>query len=74
MTPIRNAKCYEVRYAAVAAGGTPGPWQSGVRLTNSRSMPLNGLTPGVNYTNQARAIGGTTRDSDWSDPVSHVRI
>ena len=74
VTPIANAKCYEVRHAAVAAGGAPGPWQSGGLFTNSRSMPLNGLTPGTNYTVQVRAIGGSTGYSDWSDPVSHMSL
>ena len=52
----------------------PGPWQSGGLFTNSRSMPLNGLTPGTNYTVQVRAIGGSTGYSDWSDPVSHMSL
>lgn len=60
--PVKNAKCYEVRYAAFGAGGAPGPWQSGGLFTNSRSMSLNGLTPGTNY------------NSDWSDPVSHMSL
>jgi hypothetical protein len=30
------------------------------------------LTPGQNYSVQARAIGGSTGHSDWSDPVSHM--
>jgi len=72
--PIANAKCYEVRYAALGAGGAPGPWQSGGLFTNSRSMPLNGLTPGTNYSLDVRAVGGSTGYSDWSDPVSHMSM
>ena len=72
--PVQNAKCYEVRYAAPGGGGVPGPWQSGGLFTNSRSMPLNGLTPGTNYTVQVRAVGGSTGYSDWSDPVSHMSL
>lgn len=52
--PLANAKACEVRYAAVA-GGTPGAWQNGGLYTNSRSMPLNGLTPGTQYQVQVRA-------------------
>ena len=74
VTPVKNAKAYEVRYAAVAAGGVPGPWQSGSLFTNSQSMPINGLTPGTNYTFQVRAIGGATGYSDWSDPSSHMSL
>ncbi|NOS68990.1 MAG: fibronectin type III domain-containing protein [Verrucomicrobia bacterium] len=33
---------------------------------------LDGLTPGATYAVQARAVGGTTGYSDWSDPVSHM--
>ena len=74
VTPIANAKCYEMRLAAVAPGGAPGPWQSGGLFTNSRGMPLNGLTPGTNYTVQVRAIGGATGYSDWSNPSSHMSL
>ncbi len=72
--PVANAKCYEVRYAAVPAGQAPGAWQSGSLFTNSRSMPLNGLTPGTNYTIEARAVGGSTSYSDWSAPTSHMSL
>jgi hypothetical protein len=55
VTPVGNAKCYDVRYAALAAGGAPGAWQSGGFFTNSRIMPINGLTAGTNYSIQVRA-------------------
>ena len=74
VTPIANASNYEVRYAAIGAGGAPGPWQTGGLFGNSRSMPVNGLTPGTNYSFQVRAIGGSTGYSDWSDPVSHISM
>ena len=71
---IDNAKCYEVRFALIGAGGAPGPWQNGGLFTNSRSIPVNGLTPGANYTFQVRAVGGSTGYSDWSDAVSHMSM
>ena len=74
VTPIANAKAYEVRYAAIAPGGAPGPWQDGGLFTNSRSMPVNNLTPGTNYTFQVRAIGGSTGYSDWCDASSHMSL
>ena len=37
-------------------------------------MVVNGLTPGVVYTFQVRAVGGSTGYSEWSDPVSHMAI
>jgi hypothetical protein len=72
--PIKNARCYEVRYAALGAGGAPGPWQSGGLFTNSRSMPINGLSPGTGYSFQVRAVGGSTGYSDWSDAVQHMSL
>ncbi len=39
-------------------------------FTNSRGIIVPDLTPGTVYNLQARAIGGTTGYSDWSDPVS----
>lgn len=73
VSPIANSKCYELRYATLA-GSTLGPWQNGGLYTNSRSMPLNNLTPGTTYQVQVRAIGGTTGYSNWSDPVSHMSM
>ena len=72
--PIKNSRCYEVRHAALGAGGAPGPWQNGGLFTNSRAMPINGLTPGTTYSFQVRAVGGSTGYSDWSDPVSHMSL
>jgi len=42
--------------------------------TNSRSMTIDGLTPTTTYMFQVRAIGGSTRYSDWSNPVSHMCV
>ena len=72
VTPIAHAKCYEVRSAAVGAGNAPGPWQAAGLFTNSRSMSINGLTPGTTYVFQVRAIGGSTGYSDWSNPASRM--
>ena len=72
--PVKNAKCYELRFAVVAPGGALGPWQSGGLHTDSRSMPLDGLTAGTMYQIQARVIGGSTGYSDWSDPTNHMSL
>jgi hypothetical protein len=74
VTPIAHAKCYEVRFAAVGEGNTPGPWQTAGMFTNSRSMTIDGLTPGTTYLFQVRAIGGSTRYSDWSNTVSRMCV
>jgi hypothetical protein len=72
VTPIAHAKCYEVRSAAVREGNTPGPWQTAGLFTNSRSMTIDGLTPGTTYMFQVRAVGGSTQYSDWRNPVSRM--
>jgi hypothetical protein len=74
VTPIAHAKCYEVRSAAVGAENAIGPWQAAGMFTNSRSMTIDGLTPGTTYMFQVRAIGGSTRYSDWSNPVSRMCV
>jgi hypothetical protein len=69
--PVANAKNYEVQYALIGPGGTPGPWVSAGLFGNSQSMQVSGLTPGAEYTFRVRAIGGSTGQSDWSDTRSH---
>ncbi len=72
VTPIALARCYEVRLAAVGAENAPGPWQSAGMFTSSRSMTVAGLVPGTTYSLQVRAVGGSTRYSDWSNAVSRM--
>jgi hypothetical protein len=72
VTPIAHAKCYEVRSAAVGAGNVPGPWQNVGLFTNSRSISINGLTPGTTYVFQVRAVGGPNGYTDWCNPVSRM--
>jgi hypothetical protein len=72
--PLKNMKSLEVRYALLDASGTPGPFQSGGLFTSSRTMSINGLTPGKIYMVQVRGIGGSTGYSDWSDPISHMSM
>jgi hypothetical protein len=74
VTPIKNARTYELQFALMGAGGVPGPWQDGGLHTDSRAIPIDGLTPGQTYMVQVRAIGGSTGHSDWSDPVSHMAV
>ena len=67
LTPINNAYCYEVQIRT----GT-NAWQAAGSFTAARKIILTNLTPGTVYTVQARAIGGSTGYSDWSDPSSHI--
>ena len=69
LTPVENARAYEIQ---VKTGTTD--WQPAGISTNSRGVVITGLTPGLIYTVQVRAIGGSTGYSDWSDPVSHMAM
>jgi len=72
--PIANARAYEARFAVLGAGNVLGPWQGGGIGTDSRAIPINGLTPGTNYTVEIRAVGGSTGFSEWSNAVSHMSL
>jgi hypothetical protein len=67
LEPVPLARAYEVRMNY----GTNG-WQTAGVFTQARKIVLEDLTPGTTYTIQARAIGGTTGSSGWSEPVSHM--
>jgi hypothetical protein len=64
---VDNARSYEFRTRVGAA-----EWQNAGVFTKSRGVLLENLTPGTTYDIQARAVGGTTGYSDWSDPVSRM--
>jgi hypothetical protein len=66
---VRTAKSYQVRFCV-----TPGVWQDGGTFTQSRRLVVRNLIPGTMYTVQARAVGGSSGYSDWSDPVSHMAM
>jgi len=67
LSPVANAYCYEVQIRTGANA-----WQSAGSFTAARKIILTGLIPGTVYTVQARAIGGSTGYSGWSDPSSHI--
>ena len=67
LDPLPTARGYEVRYKWANGEYVP----VGV-FTSSRGILLEGLTPGVVYTVQARGIGGLTGYGDWSDPTSRM--
>lgn len=68
LTPITNARAYEMRTSVNGNGG----WHPAGVFTQARRVPLTELTPGTTYNVSARAVGGSTGYSDWSDPVSHM--
>lgn len=67
--PVKNANMYEGRIK-----GPTGDWLTSIFTGDSRHITFAGLTPGVNYTVQVRALGGSTGQSDWSDPSSHMSM
>ena len=69
LQPVDNARAYQVRYSVNA-----GSWLATVDSTQARRIVLDSLTPGTTYTVQARAVGGATGYSNWSDLVSHMAM
>ncbi len=65
--PVKNTSLYEGRIK-----GSTGDWLTSVFTGDSQHIEFNGLTPGQNYTIQVRALGGSTGQSDWSDPSTHM--
>src|SRR5438067_13031037 len=62
VNPVKNTTMYEGRAKA------DGAWLPSVFTGDSQHIIFDGLTPGKTYTVQARALGGLTGQSDWSDP------
>jgi len=67
LQPVDNARAYEVQTST----GT-GQWQHAGTYTYTRNAVVENLTPGATYNIRARAVGGSTGYSIWSDPVSHM--
>jgi hypothetical protein len=67
LSPVDNAHSYQVQVMTA-----DGKVVATINSTQARSVLIPGLTPGTTYTVQACALGGTTGQSDWSDPVSHM--
>ena len=69
ISPIRKARLYELRYAAMASG-VPGNWTSD-QLLSTKPYTLQGLTPGTIYAFQVRALGQTGY-TNWSDSITKM--
>jgi hypothetical protein len=69
LQPVPTAAAYEIRVRY----GTSG-WEAVGVFTQARSIIIEDRIPGTVYDVQARAVGGSTGYSDWSDPVSHMAM
>ena len=65
---VLNARSYQAQMST-DAGKT---WVEMDDSTGARRIVLAPVTPGVVYTVRFRAVGGSTKYSEWSDPVSHI--
>jgi hypothetical protein len=68
LNPVSNAKSYHLQLNASGNGG----WQDAGIFTQARRIVLASLTPGTTYSIRARAIGGSTGYSEWSDAVARM--
>ena len=68
LKPVTNARSYQVQ---INTNGN-GTWQDAGIFTQSRRIVLGNLTPGTTYSIRARAIGGSTGGSEWSDAVARM--
>ncbi|HYX29674.1 MAG TPA: fibronectin type III domain-containing protein [Pyrinomonadaceae bacterium] len=67
--PVKNANMYEGRIKPA-----DGDYLPSVFTGDSQHIIFNGLQRGKDYTVQVRALGGSTGQSDWSDPSSHMAM
>jgi len=67
LSPVANAVGYEVQ---ICTGS--GAWTTAKFSTQARTITLTGLTTGTVYQMRARALGGSTGQSDWSMPGSSI--
>jgi hypothetical protein len=49
LSPITNARIFDVEFAPVGANNTPGDWKDAGLFTNSRSITVGNLVPGTTY-------------------------
>jgi len=66
---IPKAKSYEFRYGAVVNGAPPASWTSKVVTKVRPPVGFQGLTPGVVYAFQVRALN-VVGYTDWTDSAT----
>jgi hypothetical protein len=63
---VYNAKSFQVQTSLASAG----PWVEQGISTQARRIVISDLTPGTVYFVRVRGVGGSTKYSEWSVPVS----
>jgi hypothetical protein len=66
-----DALSYQLRWASLGQGGTPGNWTEQPVGSTKPAASVIGLTPGTTYAFQVRAVTNTGY-SDWSDSVTKI--
>jgi hypothetical protein len=71
LVKVPGAVSYELRWAPIVSGGTPGEWTSQPTAQTRPPTAVRGLNPGVSYVFQARAL---TRSglTNWSESVTRI--
>jgi hypothetical protein len=59
LSPVSNARIFDVEFAPVGANNTPGDWKGAGLFTNSHSITVGDLVPGTTYVFRVRAPGTT---------------
>ena len=67
---MANVRTWKARFAAIGAGGVPGPWQDGGTHGDSQHILVINLTPGTNYAFEIQAVFGGETTSAWSNAVN----
>jgi len=70
---VAGALTYEVRWAALGAGGVPGTWTTLPVAKTRPATSVTGLTPGTAYAFQVRSFSQSGY-SDWSDSVTRMSM
>jgi hypothetical protein len=69
LTPVANARSYQI-HTRVGEG----EWQDAGIFPQARRIEVKDLKPGTVYQLRARALGGSTGYSDWSDATSRMSL
>jgi Fibronectin type III domain len=73
VSPVANARIYEIEYAPVTTNGTAPGWTKITVATARKPVPVENLTPGTTYTFHVRAFGKSSF-TDWCQPVQRMVI